>query len=84
LDQGNPPLYFSKFMTYYVREPFIAVRDEPPAPFAFTTITPGSTIKVLGEVQPSGLVDVLHDGKIVAAFMRDIEARAERIKTESA
>jgi hypothetical protein len=71
-------------MTYHVREPFIAVRDEPPAPFAFTTLTPGSTIKVLGEVQQSGLVDVLYNDQIVAVFMRDIEARAERIQTESA
>ena len=71
-------------MTYHVREPFIAVRDEPPAPFAFTTLTPGSTIKVLGAVQQSGLVDVLYNDQIVAVFMRDIEARAERIQTESA
>ena len=70
-------------MTYRAREAFIAVRDEPPAPFAFTTITAGSTLKIIGEVQKSGLVDVLYDGQIVAAFMRDIEARADRIKTES-
>jgi hypothetical protein len=66
-------------MTYQVRERFIAVRDEPPAPFAFVTITAGSTLKISGEVQQSGLVDVMYDGQIVAAFMRDIEARAEMV-----
>ena len=70
-------------MTYRARESFIAVRDEPPAPFAFTTITAGSTIKVIGDVQQSGLVDVLFHGQIVAAFMRDIEARAEVLESLS-
>ena len=71
-------------MTYHVREPFIAVRDEPPAPFAFTTVLQGATIKVLGEVQQSGLVDVLYDGQIVAVFMRDIEAKADLVNGKTA
>ncbi len=49
-------------MTYHVREPFLAVRDDPPAPFAFVTIVTGSTIKLIGEVQQSGLVDVDYNG----------------------
>jgi len=34
----------------------------------------------MGEVQQSGLVDVFFDGQIVAAFMRDIKARAELVE----
>jgi hypothetical protein len=57
----------------------MAVRDDPQGPFTFVTITPGSIITVKGEVLQSGLVDVLHNGQIVAAFMRDIDARAEMV-----
>jgi len=66
-------------MTYQVQEPFLAVRDGQARP-AFATITEGSIITVTGEVQHSGLVDVLYDGEIVAAFMRDIEARADVVE----
>jgi len=66
-------------MTYRAKEAFMAVRDNPPGPFTFVTILPGAIITVKGEVLQSGLVDVLYDGQIVAAFMRDIEARAEII-----
>jgi hypothetical protein len=70
-------------MTYRAREAFMAVRDDPQGPFTFVTITPGSIITVKGDdVQQSGLVDVLYDGQIVAAFMRDIEARAEMVEPE--
>jgi hypothetical protein len=62
-------------MTYCVQEPFLAIRNEQSRPFVFVTITEGSIIRVKGEVLQSGLVDVLYEGQIVAAFMRDIEAR---------
>jgi hypothetical protein len=64
-------------MTYRAREAFMAVRDDLQGPFTFVTITPGSIITVKGEVLQSGLVDVLHNGQIVAAFMRDIDARTD-------
>ena len=70
-------------MIYHVHEPFFGVRDEQPAPFAFVTITTGSTIKIIGDVQQSGLVDVLYDGQIVAAFIRNILARAELVESIS-
>ena len=63
-------------MTYCVQEPFLAIRNEQSRPFVFVTITEGSIISVKGDVLKSGLVDVLYDGQIVAAFMRDIETRA--------
>lgn len=62
-------------MTYQVQEPVLAVRNDQSKPFVFVTITEGSIITVQGEVQQSGLVDVLYDGRIVAVFMRDIQAR---------
>jgi hypothetical protein len=67
-------------MTYHVEEPFLAVRGEQ----SFVTITEGSIISVAGEVQQSGLVDVLYDDHVVAAFMRDIEARAELVEVKVA
>jgi hypothetical protein len=71
-------------MTYRVQQPFLVVRDEPTRPFVFVTVTEGSIITIAGEVQKSGLVDVRYDGGIVAAFMRDIEARAEVVEDTSA
>ena len=66
-------------MNYCVRVPLLAIRDEAPNPPTFISIVPGSVITI-GDVQHSGLVDVLHDGEIFAAFMRDIEARADVTK----
>jgi hypothetical protein len=66
-------------MTYRAREAFMAVRDDLHGPFTFVTITPGSIITVKGEVLQSGLVEILHNGQIVAAFKRDIDARAEMV-----
>jgi hypothetical protein len=72
-------------MTYRAREAFLAeVQEEISKPFTFVAITPGSIITIQGEEQRSGLVDVLYDCQLVAACMRDIETRAERIQTESA
>lgn len=70
-------------MTYRVRKALQVIRDEPPKPFSFVEIMPGSIIRVNGEVQNSGLVDVLYDGQIFGAFMRDIEARAEKVESVS-
>jgi hypothetical protein len=64
-------------MTYRAKQAFMAVRDNPPLPFTFVTIPAGAIIVVAGDVLQSGLVNVLHNGRIVAAFMRDIESRAD-------
>jgi hypothetical protein len=66
-------------MTYRATEAFLAVRYDQPTPFKFITISPGSLITLQSEVHPSGLVSVLYDGQIAAAFMRDIDARAEMV-----
>jgi len=67
-------------LTYRATESFIAVRYDQPKPFKFITISPGAVITLQSEVHPSGLVSVLHDGQIVAAFMKDIKAKAELVK----
>jgi hypothetical protein len=45
----------------------------------FVTVPVGAMLKLAGEPQQSGLVDVLYDGRVVAMFLRDIEDRAKRI-----
>jgi len=42
--------------------------------------TPGSIIILQSEVHPSGFVSLLYDGLIVAAFMKDILAKADVVK----
>ena len=71
-------------MIYRVNEPLLAVTDGQSRPFTFVTITVGSTITIKGDVQQSGLAGVLYNGMIVAAFMRDIEARAEQVEANVA
>jgi hypothetical protein len=50
-------------MTYCARKPLQVIRDEPPKPFSFVEIMPGSIITFNDEVQKSGLVNVLYDGQ---------------------
>lgn len=69
-------------MTYRVRKPLEVIRGEPPGPFSFVEITPGSLITVKGKVQKSGRVDVLYNGQIFGAIIRDIAARAELVEDE--
>jgi len=47
--------------------------------FSFINVSAGSTLVIHGSVQESGLVDILVDGVVAAAFMQDIEQRAERL-----
>jgi hypothetical protein len=61
-------------MTYHVNEAFLAIRYQQPKPSKFFTISPGSIITLQSEEHPSGLVPVLYDGQVVAAFMQDIES----------
>ena len=67
-------------MTYRVLNPLQVIREEPPKPFAFVEIIPGSIITVKGKVRESGRVEVLCNGQIFGSFMRDIAARANLAK----
>jgi hypothetical protein len=78
--RGGSTEYFEASMTYQTIEAFIAVSYEEPKPFKFVTINAGSIVTVKGEVRGSGLVSLLHDGQIVAAFRQDIETKAEIVE----
>ena len=47
------------------------------------TIPHGAVLKLLGEPQKSGLVDVLWNGRRIAVFLRDIESRGDSIQIAS-
>lgn len=67
-------------MGYRVRMPFVAVRSGGDGTFRFVSIEAGTVITVKGQTQHSGLVEIHYGGETVAAFMRDIEDRCERIE----
>ena len=70
-------------MKYRVREAFIALCDEPPNPYTFVSLPPGTTITIVATVG-SGLVDVAYDGgRIVTVFVRDVDERTELVEGET-
>ena len=70
-------------MRYRVRTPFVAVRPAGDGHFRFVTLYSGSVVTIAGDVQRSGLVDIMHEDHVLAAFMRDIQERAERVEKVS-
>jgi chemotaxis family two-component system response regulator Rcp1 len=70
-------------VSYRVREPLLAVRNEPGTPPVFLTIGRGSVITVKAKVQQSEFVDVSYDGQLVNVFMRDIEKSADRVQGQT-
>jgi len=65
---------------YRVSTPFLAVSPNEDSSCRFVTLERGAIIRVDVEHTgpPPGLVDVHYDGRPLAAFLRDIEDRAER------
>jgi hypothetical protein len=76
----NEKHYSFRSVRYRVREPLLAVCNQPGMPSAFTTIERGAVIMVKGEVEKSGFVDVSYHGQIVKVFMRDIDNNADRVE----
>jgi len=70
-------------VTYRVLNPLQVIREEPPKPFAFVEIIPGSIVTVKGKVRESGRVEVLCNGQIFGSFIRDIAGRAELVEDET-
>jgi hypothetical protein len=70
---------------YRLHSPTMAVEPEAGGDgrMHFVTIPAGALLKVVGDAQQSGLVDVLFEGRVVAMFLRDIEDRGERILARS-
>lgn len=63
---------------YHVLSPFIAIKPLEDG-YKIITIPTGCTIEISGEVQRSGLIDVVFEGETVAVFLRDIDGRAEQL-----
>ena len=69
---------------YRVKTAILAVKAVDDGEFRFVTLREGSALEIIGVVQPSGLVFVRYEGRLLAAFACDIEDRAERIQAASA
>ena len=71
--------------TYRVKTAFVAVRPNAEGAFESVALGPGAIISVRTErtVLRSGLVDVLYQGQILAAYLRDVEDRAEEVKAQA-
>ena len=69
---------------YRVNTPFLAVCSNGDSTCRFVTLERGAMIRVTvdGSLPSSGLVDLLYEGRKLAAFMRDIEDRAERVAVQ--
>ena len=67
-------------MKYRVREPLLVILKEPVSCVTLLTIKRGSIITVKGDEQAHGFVEVDYEGKIVLAFMRGIQIRADRVR----
>ena len=63
---------------YRVVSPFIAIKAIEDG-YKIITLPSGCTFDMCGAVQKSGLIDVSFEGDTVAAFIRDIEMRAEPV-----
>jgi len=68
--------------TFRLREAIVAVRPSSEGNLTIT-IPHGAVLKLLGEPQKSGLVDVLWNGRRIAVFLRDIESRGDSIQIAS-
>ena len=69
---------------FRLREAIVAVHTASSESLTIFTVPRGAVIKVMGEPQKSGLVDVLWNGRRIAVFLQDIESRGEVIEVASA
>jgi hypothetical protein len=69
--------------TFRLREAIVAVRPSSEGNLTIT-IPHGAVLRLLGEPQKSGLVEVLWNGRRIAVFLRDINSRGEVIEVASA
>ncbi|MDP8981292.1 MAG: hypothetical protein M3O35_11965 [Acidobacteriota bacterium] len=71
--------------TYQVTVPFVGVHPDADHAFEVVTIERGAiiTVDTKHTSQRSGLVEVLFQGTVLAAYLRDIEDRAEPLSDTS-
>jgi hypothetical protein len=63
---------------FRLREAIIAIPSLRQS-LTIITVPRGVVLEVVGEPQKSGLVEVLWEGRQIAAFIRDIESRGELV-----
>jgi hypothetical protein len=69
---------------FRLREAIVALLPTSEESLTILTVPHGAVLKLLGEPQKSGLVDVLWNGRHIAVFLQDIESRGEVIEVASA
>jgi len=69
---------------FRLREAIVALHPRSEESLTILTVPHGAVLKLLGEPQKSGLVDVLWNGRRIAVFLQDIESRGEVIEVASA
>jgi hypothetical protein len=69
-------------MKYLVKTSLTAVYRRNDGTSEFVKLEPGTVFTIRGP-ERSGLVNVIHQGRIVAVFMRDVQERAARINGAS-
>lgn len=64
---------------FRLREALVAVPPPSDHGLSIITIPHNSIVEIVGEPERSGLVEVLWNGKHIAVFLQDIEARCESV-----
>jgi hypothetical protein len=69
-----------KVQRYLLKSPTMAVeRGGQDGRMQFVTVPTGAALRIVGDVQSSGLVDVQFEDRVVAMFLQDICDRGEKI-----
>jgi hypothetical protein len=66
--------------TFRLREAIVAVPPSSEASLTIITVPHGAVLEVVGDLQKSGLVEVLWERQRLAVFMRDLETRGEVVE----
>jgi hypothetical protein len=69
---------------FRLREAIVAIPLSSEQGLTIFTVPTGAILELTGELQKSGLVEVLWDGMHIEVFMRDIESRGDSIKAATA
>jgi hypothetical protein len=64
---------------FRLREPIIAILPLSGQRGTLVPVPREAILEIAGEPQKSGLVDLLWEGKRIAAFLQDLESRGEPI-----
>lgn len=68
----------SEKMKYLVKTSFMAVHRRSDGTSEFLQLEPGTVFTIRGRVQ-AGMVNIMHNRRVVAVFEADVKERAEQI-----